>query len=321
VVDDAGLDEAGELVVVFVAFVLDAEDALFFGVALDETVDVALADPVDADALDVAEVSDVAEFVELVHVASGLGRALFLGGSAELALGLGLGDFVGVAVEEGLSLGLALPLGLLLVLTEAEGLELGVLPVLSLALDDVDVAGAVAVVDALLEALVLVSVSDGRVDGDEHAACVVCGATPGNVGTVSSAAEGFGAVDWPAGVPAAGEGLLFVKACVMSFPTFMSPWRAGGTTARSTPTANTAAPTAKAGRSIASRQSLGRCGAFRCADSGRPSRFGARRRPSPARNPEMATQAPSTPLGRLARAGRDRIFSRIRSRPSAPGST
>ena len=35
-------------------------------------------------------------------------------------------------------------------------------------------------------------------------------------------------------------------------------WRAGGTTDRTTPTANTAAPTAKAGRSIASRQSRGR---------------------------------------------------------------
>jgi uncharacterized low-complexity protein len=41
-------------------------------------------------------------------------------------------------------------------------------------------------------------------------------------------------------------------------------WRAGGTTDRTTPTANTVTPMAKAGRSIASRQSLGRCGARRC---------------------------------------------------------
>jgi hypothetical protein len=35
----------------------------------------------------------------------------------------------------------------------------------------------------------------------------------------------------------------------------------------------------------------------------------------------MASQMPSALAGRLAWAGRDRIFSRIRSRPSAAGST
>jgi hypothetical protein len=48
------------------------------------------------------------------------------------------------------------------------------------------------------------------------------------------------------------------------WPSVTIPSRNGGTTARAMPTANTATPTAMAGRSIASRQSLGCCGA-RCA--------------------------------------------------------
>ena len=97
-------------------------------------------------------------------------------------------------------------------------------------------------------------------------------------------------------------------------------WRAGGTTDRTTPTANTAAPKAKAGRSMASRQSLGRrgsrrCGACRCGTR-KP-----RRRISLAAAPETGSQTPRIHLGWLAWAGRDRILSRIRSRPSEPGST
>ena len=88
--------------------------------------------------------------------------------------------------------------------------------------------------------------------------------------------------------------------------------RAAGTEARTTPTVNTVRPVAKAGRSIASRQS--RFGA-RCsggAGSGRGRRL---------RKPRMAGQTALTPWCWLAWAERERIFSRICSRPSAPGST
>jgi hypothetical protein len=69
-----------------------------------------------------------------------------------------------------------------------------------------------------------------------------------------------------------------------------------GTVASTTPTANTAKPTAKAGRSIASRQSRGRCGAGRACPgfalravgaAGRP-RSTRQRRIRAARNPELA---------------------------------
>ena len=88
--------------------------------------------------------------------------------------------------------------------------------------------------------------------------------------------------------------------------------RAAGTEARTTPTVNTVRPVAKAGRSIASRQS--HFGA-RCSGSARSGRG------RPARKPRMAGETALTPWCWLAWAERERIFSRICSRPSAPGST
>jgi hypothetical protein len=123
-------------------------------------------------------------------------------------------------------------------------------------------------------------------------------------------------------VPALPDGLL--KAEPMASPTCTIAERAGGMTARTTPTANTATPAAKAGRSIASRQSIGRFGSspsLVAPSRSGPGRTEVTRRPRPARKPEMASHTPRAPLGRLARAGRDRILSRIRSSPSAPGST
>jgi hypothetical protein len=130
-------------------------------------------------------------------------------------------------------------------------------------------------------------------------------------------------------VPALFDGLL--KAEPMALVTCRNPLRAGGMTASATPTAKTVTPTAKAGRSIASRQSVGRFGARRASPSpAGPSRLGfgwsplrieRRRQPRLARKPEMASHTPRAPFGRLAWAGRDRILSRIRSSPSAPGST
>jgi hypothetical protein len=125
-------------------------------------------------------------------------------------------------------------------------------------------------------------------------------------------------VPWPSATPAALEELLLMlKAEPMASLTCTNAERAGGTTDRTTPIANTAVPMAKAGRSMASRQSRGRRGpgaSFRRA--GWP-----RRRISRASAAQMAIKTPRIPLGWLAWAGRDRILSRIRSRPSAPGST
>jgi hypothetical protein len=120
---------------------------------------------------------------------------------------------------------------------------------------------------------------------------------------------------WPSVLPAplAELLLLLLRAELMAPTADTIAWRAGGTTDSTTPIANTAAPTAKAGRSIASRQSLGR----RFPGSG-ARRACPRRSTRPAAKHEMASQTPRAPL---ARAGRDPILSRIRSRPSAPGST
>jgi hypothetical protein len=125
---------------------------------------------------------------------------------------------------------------------------------------------------------------------------------------------------WPSvpGVPL--EEVLPVMADQPDSVTCRIPWRAGGTTDRTTPTANTAAPTAKAGRSMASRQSLGRFGSRRCG-AWRSGTRKPRRRISLTVTPEMPSQTPRIHPGWLACAGRDRILSRIRSRPSEPGST
>jgi hypothetical protein len=129
---------------------------------------------------------------------------------------------------------------------------------------------------------------------------------------------------WPSVAPPPPEGeLLMLKAEPMALPTFINPWRVTGTIARTTPTANTAAPKAKAGRSMASRQSLGRFGSrSRGSDCALPHPAGLlRRRISLTATPETPSQTPRIQLGWLACAGRDRILSRIRSRPSEPGST
>jgi hypothetical protein len=100
-------------------------------------------------------------------------------------------------------------------------------------------------------------------------------------------------VDWPAGGGLVWPAVEFGE--VRPVATAI-PWRSGGMAARRTPTANMAMPTASAGRSIASRQSLGRCGA-RCEcldpapDAGGeacPPGTACPRPTRPARNPAMA---------------------------------
>jgi hypothetical protein len=251
---------------------------------------------------------------ELVQLGLVVGWRLFL--ADPLGLGLALEDVVGVAGAEppGLALGVTLTLGLALALVDALALELAVLPLLVLPLEDV--AGAVVFAIVVPGELLLVAVADGCVDGDAQ------GLREGGTNTaelLDVALPGAGVTPEVA-VPALFEGLLPVMAELRAAVTRSNPARAGGTTDRTTPTANTATPTAKAGRSMASRQSLGRrgsrrCGACRCGTR-KP-----RRRISLAAAPETGSQTPRIHLGWLACAGRDRILSRIRSRPSEPGST
>jgi hypothetical protein len=299
------------------------DDALAESDALAFAEDFALA---DCDGLFVgvdealAEAADTWPCVgaELVQLGLAVGWTLFLADllGLGLALLLALEDVVGVVGTEppGLALGVMLPLGLALGLPDALELVLAVLPLLVLPLEDV--AGAVVV---LLGEPLLVGVTDGSVDGGQAlreggttTAELLDGAFP--------VAEDTG-VTPEAAVLALFEGLLvMLRAEPMAPVMCATSWRAGGTADRTTPTANTATPTAKAGRSMASRQSLGRrgsrrCGACRCGTR-KP-----RRRNSLAAAPETGSQTPRIHLGWLACAGRDRILSRIRSRPSEPGST
>ena len=327
VVDDE-LDEAGALVDVLAFGLADGDDVLCWGLDEDftEVVDTGL--PVGA---------------EFGHLGLGVAWALFL--PAPLELGLGLGDVEGVVVGVplgltlGLGLGLTLGLGLVLALADALGLELAMLPLLALPL--ADVAGVPVL---LLAGLLVVAVVAACVDDDGQAVVVGPPVTAG-LPACEACGVGAGVLPCPSSDPVALEELWPVKAALMSVPNCDIAWRAGGTAARTTPTANTATPTAKAGRSIASRQSLGRrgsrCGPRRCGPRRAPPRSAARprawspsramrqsrsarerrRQISPAATPEMASQIPRIQLGRLAWAGRDRILSRIRSRPSEPGST
>ena len=269
---------------------------------------------------DLLAVADTAGCVGPWLVQVGLvlaGAVLFLPPESEPRLELALADAVAlvVGVPPGLALGLTLALGLVLALAEALALALAVLVLLWLRLDDV--AGAVVVVVVRPGELVLVSATAGCVDDAAQELEEGCAARPALLDSAPPAAEGVGEiVPRPPLAPALVEEPPPVMAALRWSVKFSSPWRAGGTTARTTPRANTAAPTPKAGRSIASRQSLGRFGSRRC---------GARRTPSRRTRavvkPTMAAQTPSNPLGWLAWAGRDRILARIRSRPSAPGST
>ncbi len=260
----------------------------------------------------------------LVQLGLGAGWALFLADPVELGLApvLALDDVVGVTDGEPPGLALGVSLGLTLALPDGLELALAVPPLLVLALEDV--AGAVVVAVVLLGGLLLVGVTDGGVDGDGQALREGCRTTAGLLDGTLPAAEDAG-VTPEAAVLALSEGLVMLRAEPMAPVMCATSWRAGGTADRTTPTANTATPTAKAGLSMASRQSLGRCGDRRWGACCRgPCRSGTRkprRRNSPAATPATSSQTPRIHRGWLACAGRDRILSRIRSRPSEPGST
>jgi hypothetical protein len=260
----------------------------------------------------------------LVQLGLGVDWTLFLADPAELGLApvLALDDDVGVTDGEPPGLALGVSLGLTLALPDGLELALAVPPLLVLPLEDV--VGAVVVAVVLLGGLLLVGVTDGCVDGDAQTLSEGRTTTAGLLDGAPPATEGAG-VTLEAAVLALFDGLLMLKAEPMASPTWANPWRAAGTTDRTTPTANTAAPMAKAGLSMASRQSLGRCEGRRSGACRRgPCRSGTRkpkRRNSPAATPETPSQTPRIHRGWLACAGRDRILSRIRSRPSEPGST
>jgi hypothetical protein len=260
----------------------------------------------------------------VVQLGLGVAWTLFLADPVELGLALllALDDVVGVTDGEppGLALGVSLWLGLTLALPDALELALAV----PLPLEDE--AGDVVVAVVRLGELLVAGVTDECADGDGQALREGCRTTAGLLdGTLPAAGDVEGIVlPWPSGVGVPLEELP-VMADQPASVTCRNPWRAGGTTDRTTPTANTAAPTAKAGLSMASRQSLGRCGGRRWGACRRgPCRSGTRkprRLISPAATPATPSQTPRIHRGWLACAGRDRILSRIRSRPSEPGST
>jgi hypothetical protein len=205
---------------------------------------------------------------------------------AELCVGLGFG-----VVVVGFGVGVVLPPSLGL----GEALELSLALELLLAL--VVLGGLVALLAGLLDwlaVLVLVAAFDGldeAVGDDEHGAKAVAEPLP--------SAGALGAVALPSSPPgpALADGDAWL--CELSPAVTRIWWRSGGTAASTTPTANTAMPTASAGRSIASRQSPDHCGACRAWDGPEPCPLrsdGAvrlvhswcQRLSSPARNPEIA---------------------------------
>jgi hypothetical protein len=262
----------------------------------------------------------------LVQLGLGVGAMLFLADPVELGLALllALDDVVGVTDGEPPGLALGVPLGLTLALPDGLELALAVPPLLVLPLEDV--AGAVVVAVVLLGGLLLLGVTDECVDGDGQALREGGTTAAALLGGAPPAAEGVrGVVLWPSVAGGVALEELPVMADQPASVTCRNACCAGGTTDRTTPTANTAAPMAKAGLSMASRQSLGRCEGRRSGACRRgPCRSGTRkprRRISLAATPETPSQTPRIHRGWLACAGRDRILSRIRSRPSEPGST
>jgi hypothetical protein len=229
----------------------------------------------DGDELSLGEdevVETVAWAVEVPQDELGLAWTVFLASPPTVGSSLALCDtdgvIVGVASGVTLGVGVTVGLGLTLALGEEPAGELEVLVVLApvwLPLDDA--AGAVDVAVVLGE-LLLPAAADRCVDCVAHGLGVLAAATPaGLLDGALLTGEATGVVPLSSVFPGPLDEVL-LRAEPMASPTCTIAWRAGGTTDRTTPTANTAAPTAKAGRSIASRQSLRRCGALRC-DAGR----------------------------------------------------
>ena len=329
--EDGALDESAGLAA-GADFELSRDDARTLGkdlkfaagvdVAVDVAVSVDVAVAVDPLAADVEALwlgpgvvqGAVGAGPALVAVPDGL--AWWLG--LEVAVALGLGLAVAVALGLGLAVAVALGLGL----AASEGLVPGLAaPLLSAPLDDT--AGLVVTASCAGELARpdepdAVGVADGCVEAAAQVALAL-GAMPAMLLDESAALADAGAAPLLSGDPAPDEAEVPVMAELRFAPKWAISLRVVGTTARTTPRVNTARPVAKAGRSIASCQSLGRFGALPPGEGG-PA--GSRRRirePSWAPKAAMPPQMAITPCRSLAWADRDWIFSRIRSRPSAPG--
>lgn len=172
-----------------------------------------------------------------------VGLAVALDVAVALGLAFCVGEDVGLGLTLGLEVVLPVPLG--------DALPEAVMVLLAL-------AGLVLAEDAVL--LVAVTVAelacaafDELALAGAHGEGVVAAACPPDVAPI--------AVPPPNPVP---PPLVLVEPdvglCEPASPTaWPIPWRMVGTAASITPTANTAKPTAKAGRRMASRQSRGRC--------------------------------------------------------------
>lgn len=215
------------------------------------------------------------------------------------------GSAVALAVELAVPVGLELGLALSLELAEALELALGLEEVLALAVPLGLIVGDVA--DALgvpLDAVVLLGELDVDDFGDEctedegQADFDALGTAPVSGVGDCSATEGTGVL----ALAAPGFALIVedpLMAALSVEPSWATACRALGTAARTKPTAKTAAPIAKAGRSIASRQSTGRRAACRLSPWRRWACLvawpGASCRNRPARKPAIASHTPKTP--------------------------
>ena len=246
-VDDV-LDDCDELADVDV-FGLDDDDELSLGEA-------EVVDTVACAAVEVPQDGLGLAWTVFLAVPLVVGSLLALCDTDGVVVGVASGVTLGVRVMVGL--------GLRLVLGEELAGELGVLVVLAplwLPLDDLTGAADVPVV---LGELLLPAATDRCEDCDAHGLGVRAAATPaGLLDGALLTGEATGVVPLSSVLPGpldAGP----LRAEPMASPTCTIACRAGGTTDRTTPTANTATPTAKAGRSIASRQSRRRRGSRRC---------------------------------------------------------
>ena len=329
--EDAVVESAGLLVCGATCFEVCSDVGLCCGVTLGEDPDpavaVALAEPLDV-AADLAE--DVALALcfggAVVHLT--VGAVLLVAAGALLAELLAPPDaeLLELGLDDGVPLGLGLTDGVLLALGLTDGVSLALgltellLPPGATAglvvtavvawLDLVDAfAPAGLLADELGQVVGLVLLKLGMLaDTDAFVPCV----------PLPSRAGGL-----------AGEDDVPEMAELRSEPKCPIPLRVVGTTARTIPTTNTAMPAAKAGLSMASRQSRGRlvpsCPAGRpCAPvplAGHSRRNRSATEPADRdAKPETASQQAMTPMRCPAWVPRVRIFSRMRSRPSAPGS-
>jgi hypothetical protein len=334
--EDGALGESAGLIA-GADFELSRDDALTLGkdlkfvagvdVAVDvaAAVDVAVAVAVDLLAAGVAVVGRGAGVVQwgvgagppLAACPDGLAWWLGLAVAAALGLGLAVGVSLGLGLAVGVSLGLGLSEGLAPALAE---------PLPSPPLDDT--AGLVVTASwvgelALPDEPDAAGVAAACLEVDKQGVALALGSRPAMLPDESPEPVDTGAAEWPSVDSVPDEVGVPVMAELRFEPMWAISLRVEGTTARTTPMRNTARPVAKAGRSIASRQSLGCFGARR---SGARCPAGSRRRTREPRfrdswvpNAAMPPQMAITPCRPLAWADRDRIFSRIRSRPSAPG--